>query len=153
RANNRMCLTVAMETALSLPDSKLRRLVLGLDEAQELGQLELLPRVLTNARSRGGCAYLYSQSLDGFLKEYAEHDPYKILENISTQPIFRVEGRTAKWVSDQFGDLELRRLGVEWEKAAIHTQNEPFITARALQGSELAFRPPSKETGLPGLYR
>ena len=45
RANNRMCLTVAMETALALPNSARRRLVFGLDEVQELGCLPLLPRV------------------------------------------------------------------------------------------------------------
>ena len=42
---------------------------------------------------------------------------------------------------------------MEWEKQAIHTQNEQFVTSRALHSPELSFRPPSKETGLPGLYR
>ncbi len=87
------------------------------------------------------------------IKEYGEHDTAKMLEQIGTFAIFRVEGRTAKWAAEKFGDLELRRLAADWEKKSIHTENEQFFTSRAMFGSEFAdMRPPSPETGLPGIY-
>lgn len=156
RAANRLILTLILQFALDFPDSDLFRLFCLLDEVQELGRIEILPRATSVIRSKGGCLLYYTQLLDSFYKEYGEHDSHKILDNIPTKAVFAVHGRTARWASEQFGQIEIERY-VETkdpndEEAKSKTQQYQRTDA-VFAGEVSGIAPPSPERGLSGLYR
>ena len=79
RAANRLILTLILQFVLDFPDSDDFRLFCLLDEVQELGRIEILPRATSVIRSKGGCLFYYTQLLDSFIKEYGEHDTARFL--------------------------------------------------------------------------
>ena len=156
RAANRLILTLILQFALDFPDSDDFRLFCLLDEVQELGRIEILPRATSVIRSKGGCLFYYTQLLDLFIKEYGEHDTSKILDNIPTKAVFAVHGRMARWASEQFGQIEIERY-VETKAPEDDTpksMTQQFQRTDAVFAGEVSgIAPPSPERGLSGLYR
>lgn len=167
RATQKLFLELILQYALDLDDSEDRRLFFFLDEVQELGRIDLLPRALAVGRSKGLSFFIYTQTLSGLLKAYDEHDTDTIIANCGNQAYFALRGKTAQWGAEQFGQFELKR---EVKSVSTSSQTSPTPTSPrvnttngtseqyqlqpTLFGSELAnIRPPSREQGLTGVYQ
>ena len=159
----RLILTRLFEYTLDLDDSTRRRMFWFLDEIQELGHLELLPTVLATGRSKGASILIFTQTIDGLLKEYGEQELGKMLDNVSTRTFFRANGKTAEFVAKLFGSIEVERYlntkvdtepkkDGDAEKGSTKSRSQHFHSMEVLQPPEVsAIPPPSPEHGLTSI--
>ena len=157
RATQKLFFELLLQYALDLDDSEERRLFFFLDEVQELGRIDLLPRALAVGRSKGLAFFIYTQTLAGLLKAYGEHDTEQIVANCGNQALFTLRGKTATWGAEQFGQIEIKRDVKSQSESAGGTSNstsEQYQLQHTMFGSEFtAIKPPSRERGLTGVYQ
>ncbi len=101
---------IAMLEALSLPESRDRRLFFMLDELATLGPLNRVPDTLTKLRKHGGCVVLAVQVLAQLRAVYGADMAQAIVGNAGTKIILRQgDAETAKAWEAQLGEHEVRR--------------------------------------------
>jgi Type IV secretion-system coupling protein DNA-binding domain len=154
KAVQRLVLQRLFEYGLMLPSSRKRRIFLFGDEIQELGRIDKLDSILSTGRSRGWAVYLYTQTIDGMLKEYGEHMTEKMLSNISSWTFFSSNGRTAEWVARKFGKNEVRRIievinPADESKKSMSPQYQ--MTDAVLPVEVSGILPPTPERGLTSI--
>lgn len=101
---------IAMIEALSLPESRTRRLFFMLDELATLGPLGRVPDTLTKIRKHGGCVVLAVQVLAQLRAIYGADMAQAIIGNAGTKVILRQgDAETARSWEAQLGEREVRR--------------------------------------------
>lgn len=101
---------IAMIEALSLPESRTRRLFFMLDELATLGPLGRVPDTLTKLRKHGGCVVLAVQVLAQLRAIYGPDMAQAIIGNAGTKVILRQgDAETARSWEAQLGEREVRR--------------------------------------------
>ena len=158
RATQRLFLQRLLEYALDLDDSDDRRLFFFLDEVQELQRVDLLPRALSVGRSKGLCFFLYTQTRAALVKIYGEEETEVITDNCGNRSYLALEGKTAKWAAEDFGNMEIKRrirsknTSPEYQEST--GESEQFQMQRVLFENELMnIPPPSPRRGLRGVHR
>lgn len=102
--------SIAMVEALSLSESRDRRLWFILDELSSLGHLGRLPDTLTKLRKLGGCVVMAVQIVAQLRAIYGRDVSQAIIGNASTKVILRQEdGETAKLWEEQLGHRQVKR--------------------------------------------
>ena len=150
----RLVLRRLFDYGLMLPSSKKRRIFLFGDEIQELGRIDKLDEILSTGRSRGWAVFLYTQTIDGMLKEYGEHMTEKMLANISSWTFFSSNGRTAEWVARKFGKNEVRRIieVVDPSDESKKSKSPQYQMTDAVLPVEISgILPPTPERGLTSI--
>nr|WP_161993835.1 type IV secretion system DNA-binding domain-containing protein [Roseomonas nepalensis] len=103
---------LALNEALSLPDSRTRRLWFNVDELDGIGRIEDLKDALVRLRKKGGCVFLGFQSIAQLRKLY-DAEANTIVENCNTKLFLRCHisegGGTAKFASEVIGDRTVSR--------------------------------------------
>lgn len=153
-----------------LERGKSRRTWICLDEARALEQLEGLPDLMTQGRSKGGGVVLAFQSIEGMRDQHVwgERIAHELTGQCRNKAFFGVgDEATAKWIVGSFGELE--RLETSWTTsegrstrnldliAATNTKSESESRQRvkreAVLDSELLGMPPTNAVnGLRGFY-
>ncbi|MDV3351291.1 type IV secretion system DNA-binding domain-containing protein [Leptothoe sp. LEGE 181152] len=113
---------------LDLPDDRLRRIWLWIDEISEASQFvsNNLVRFMTIARSRGGCAVLSAQNTAGIDARFGEKAAKQILELSSRLAVLGgVDGDTARTVSETYlGEVERIEAQVGYSEEYQGTERE-----------------------------
>lgn len=157
-ALNRCIFKRASDLALNQSESWTRRTWFCIDELSEAGKLEGLVSLAKKGRSKGACLIIAFQSVAG-LRENSLYGPQltaEILGQIGHRFIGRLEcPETAEWASQLFGDQEVRQITVSktFSQSNSTTQNEQFITRRAVLPSEfMSLLPCDELNGLTAYY-
>lgn len=104
---------LAISEALSLPESRTRRIWFHIDELDALGRIQGLKDALARLRKVGGCAVLGFQSIAQVRAVYGEAEAHTIVENCDNKLILRCGssegGGTAKFASQVIGEREVER--------------------------------------------
>ncbi len=96
-----------VELVLAQDNSTARRTWFFLDEVREAGRLEGLQSLLTKGRSKGACAILGFQDIDGMKEVYGEHLASEICGQCACKAILRTDSaKTAEWGSALLGERE-----------------------------------------------
>lgn len=108
---------IAMIEALSLPESRTRRLFFFLDELATLGHLGRVPDMLTKLRKHGGSVVLAVQVLSQLRAIYGADMAQAIMANAATKVILRQgDAETAQAWQAQLGEREVRRWSESWSR-------------------------------------
>ena len=158
-AVNRAIFKRVTELVVSQAESRVRRTWFFLDEVREAGKLPGLTSLLTKGRSKGACAVLGFQDIDGMKEVYGAHLANEICGMCSNKAILRLESpETAAWAAKVFGEYEriehLRSVSSDmtWSRRN-RTKSETRVKADAVLASEFLTLPPTTtETGLSGYY-
>ena len=133
-----------------IPDDPSRKVNIFLDEFANLPQIEMLPKMVTQLRSKGGVIYLGTQSWVQVEETYTEKIAQTISENIGNKFFLATTLDGAKWVSEQIGQ---RRISIPSQ-----TQTSDGGNSNSFQDIEEPTVPPEVVAGLPqaslkgGLY-
>lgn len=104
---------LAISEALSLLESRDRRLWFHVDELDALGRIQGLKDALARLRKVGGCVVLGLQSIAQVRGIYGDADANTIVENCNTKLILRCNasegGGTARFASEVIGDRVVER--------------------------------------------
>ena len=158
RATQRLFLQRLLEYALDLGDSDDRRLFFFLDEVAELQRVDLLPRALSVGRSKGLCFFLYTQTRAALVKLYGEEETEVITDNCGNRTYLALQGKTAKWAAEDFGNMEFKRkirsTNTSPENTQSTSESEQYQMQRVLFENELMnIPPPSRRHGMKGIHR
>ena len=127
--------SIAMVEALSLPESRDRRLWFILDELASLGHLGRLPDTLTKLRKLGGCVVVAVQIISQLRAIYGRDVAQAIIGNASTKVILRQEdGETAKYWEEQLGQRQVKRtLGGSSSNRSVSIERSVRGESRSMQ--------------------
>lgn len=100
-----------VELILAQENSTTRRTWFFLDEVREAGRLEGLQTLLTKGRSKGACAVLGFQDIDGMKEVYGEYLASEICGQCACKAFLRTDSaKTAEWGSALLGEREFVEL-------------------------------------------
>lgn len=165
-AINRIVIQRLVELNLALEESETRRIYYVLDEARFLSDVEKsLSDLLTNGRSKGACAILGFQEIDGLRAVYGKEVTNEILAMCSSQAYLRFSsGSSAQWASDQFSFLyqDVSSTSVTTSTSSgpqgvttsesTTTQTKQEKRERIAPGEFLSMRIANDKNGIPGAY-
>ena len=98
-------LDIAVNSLMSLPSSKKRRIWLILDELTSLHRLPYLRKTLAKARKFGGCVVVGLQNFAELEEEYGNKGARSISALLNTRYFFREpDPDMAKWSAENFGE-------------------------------------------------
>lgn len=173
RLINQVIFKRASQILLSLPElqrGKSRRTWVCLDEVRELEHLDGLPNLLVQGRSKGVCAVLGFQSIEGMRDKsvWGEQIAHELTGQCRNKAFFGVgDEATAKWIAGNFGEIErletsaTKNKGKSWKNLDIievtHTESESETTQKVkrelILDNQLLGMPPTDEVnGLRGFY-
>jgi len=99
-----------------------------IDELRLAGKLDFLPKFLVGSRSKGGCAVLAAQDLEGVCDTYGDHLGYEIVGIPRNKAFLKIsEPRSARYASEHFGQQEV--------EITRYTHNWGSSTSTSMQGS------------------
>lgn len=109
QAINRVIFQRLTEINLDQTNSETRRCWFFMDEIQKLGKLDGLVDLMIAGRSKGTCMVLGLQAVEGLRAVYGEELAEVILSMVGSIGVLKVSGiQTPRWVSEVFGDQEIR---------------------------------------------
>lgn len=129
-----------------------------LDEVREAGRLDGLSRLLTKGRSKGVCAVLGFQDIDGLRAVYGKEIAHEITGQCNTIAILKMNSpSTADWGAEQFGRYlasesrlseSVSTEGISYSVQETHEQRAVLYTR------DLIYLPPTNRgNGLTGFFR
>jgi len=140
----------------------LRRTWVFLDELDQLGKLPELLKLFSFGRSKGACAVIGFQSVEGLYQAYqSEHIVNAMLENARHKALLAMESdKTAKWAAGVIGEVEelvtTGGSGMQYGNQGgtfSRNQQESFQRRFEVLPSEFLGLPlASALTGIPGFY-
>lgn len=102
------CLLSREEQTQAQKDSGSEQVWVVLDEVREAGKLDGLSSIMTKGRSKGVCAVLGFQDINGLRATYGEEVANEIVAQCNNFAILRLNSpETAQWASDLFGKRKL----------------------------------------------
>ncbi len=111
-AINQVIVKRVSEILLSQSESTTRRSWLIFDEVRQAGDLDGLSQLLTKGRSKGVCAVLGFQDIEGMREVYGDNVANELVGQCGNKAILRLDSpATAEWAAQVFGEREL------WEKS------------------------------------
>lgn len=164
-AINRVLFQRLTELILGSSESRTRQTWLFLDEVREAGRLDGLSRLLTKGRSKGACAALGFQAIEGMWEVYGKNVADEITGLCNQKAILRLDSAvSAQWASELFGKREEldRRTSrsCNWTGTGLlpnlglgRSVSEQRLTTDAVLASEIMTLPATgPETGLAALF-
>ncbi len=140
----------------------MRRTWVFLDELDQLGKLPELLKLFSFGRSKGACAVVGFQSVDGLYQAYqSEHIVNAMLENARHKALLAMESdKTAKWAAGAIGEIEefVRTAGSGMQYSMqggsySSNQQDTFQRRYEVMPSEFLGLPlASADSGIPGFY-
>jgi type IV secretory pathway TraG/TraD family ATPase VirD4 len=156
------------EFILSQSETTSRQTWLFVDEAKEAGELDGLSRLLTEGRSKGVCAVLGFQDVQGMQETYKEKLANELLGQCAHKAILRTyNAAAAEWLSQLIGEYEALeqtvgfpvkgpinvRDPVQAKNGTQQNVNDSVSRRPAVLPSEIMNLPPiNKKNGLVGYY-
>jgi len=159
------------ELVLAQSESDTRRTWVFLDELRQAGKLDGMNSLLTMGRSKGACAVLGFQDIEGLSSVYGDREAAELVGLCANKAILRTDSPgTAKWASSLFGEreiLEYRRsknegsgsssstfkIGDTHSSQTSESLSEQVAKREVLLPSEIMdMATTSLDTSLPGYY-
>lgn len=159
------------ELVLAQTESRTRRTWVFLDEFRQAGKLDGINGLLTMGRSKGVCAVLGFQDIEGLSTVYGDRETAEIVGLCANKGILRSDSpNTAKWASSLFGEREIIEfrssagessgsssnsfaIGSTHSSQSSNSMSEQVAKRDVILPSEIMDLPPTSfDTTLPGFY-
>ncbi|WP_233981860.1 type IV secretion system DNA-binding domain-containing protein [Pectobacterium versatile] len=119
-----MWFETAFSSILSLPASRTRRILIGLDEFPSLDPLKSVLDIISLGRKQGVVPVLGAQSDSQISERYGDKKATELFDSMGVFMGFRINGKTgAKWVAEQLGNNEVEEAAENYTVAASDTRD------------------------------
>jgi len=141
------------EVVLAAPDSEDRRTWLFLDELRETERVDGLARLLTQGRSKGLCAVLRAQGIEGIRDAFGDNVGEELLTQCSQISVLGLNSpATAEWASKVLGRYEQTEYHSSFGREG-ETRTEQVVNREAVMPSELLELPSANpRNGIRGYH-
>lgn len=156
RALNRLIFKRLTQLVLNASESFIRRTWFFVDELKEAGNLDGLPSLMTNGRSKGVRVAVAFQDIEGLRHVYGDKPANEIIGMCANKAFLRLDSEaTARWAAQTIGE----ELGSEFTASTSHSshgttegRNEQIYKRVAVLPSELMRLPPADAERFSGYF-